>query len=849
MMPLDEYQKKRDFEQTPEPKGVESKDEGRRFVVHEHHASRLHFDLRLEMDGVLKSWAIPKGPSMNPADKRLAVMVEDHPMEYLNFRGEIAEGNYGAGEVEIWDSGTYELIEDELENGKLLMNMVGVKLHGEFHFVRLKKGKDEWLLMKGKDSFADPTWTLEQILPGGSRRQREELKSKEPDTANESSAVVESDPMPQIISPMLATLVEKPFSSPDWLFEIKWDGYRAISFIEKDSFRFVSRRNMDIAGKFPQSESIPGLIDAELAIIDGEIVVVDENGKPDFQSLQNIANIYPSHKVVDKSVIRLVYYVFDLLYLNGKDLRDLPLIERKKLLKSIVRPNDFMKYSDEIIERGNELYEQAIQMGLEGIIAKKLDSPYLEKRTSYWQKIKTEHRQEVVIAGYTQPRNSRAYFGALAIGVYDGDKLKFAGHVGGGFDDNTLKQVFDLLQPLKTDESPFESIPATNEPVQWVQPQLICEVKFAEWTDDGVMRQPVFLGMRQDKLPEEVLREQPVNPSELAGSPASVQDDPPPKVKHKSEPVEEVFSRKELRGNVIVKVDGAEVSLTNMDKVYWPDEGISKGELLRYYYRVSKTILPYIKGRPQILKRFPNGIKEEPFFQHNVGNPPEFLRTEPVREGADIINYAIVDNTASLLYLANLGNISINTFMSRTDSLKNPDWIALDLDPEETSFETVCEVGMVAEGVLKEIGLSGYPKTSGSRGMHIFIPIENNYTFEQTQAFGRIISTVISARIPEKATTNRTIKKRTNEQVYVDFLQNADGKSITSPYSVRERPGATVSTPLTWDEVASKPDKNTYTIFNTLDRIQAQGDLFQDVLKNRQNLTEPVKLLAKLLEK
>lgn len=319
MMPLDDYQKRRDFDKTPEPKGVESKDEGRRFVVHEHHASRLHFDLRLEMDGVLKSWAIPKGPSMNPADKRLAVMVEDHPMEYLTFRGEIAEGNYGAGEVEIWDSGTYELLKDELENGKLLMNMMGVKLRGEFHFVRLKKGKDEWLLMKGKDNYSDPDWKLEQILPGGSRRQREELKSKEQGNGAKTSATVESDPMPQMISPMLATLVEKPFSSPDWLFEIKWDGYRAISFIEKDSFRFVSRRNVDIADKFPQSESIPGLINAESAIIDGEIVVVDEKGKPDFQLLQNVANIYPSHAVIDKSIIRPVYYVFDLLYLNGKD--------------------------------------------------------------------------------------------------------------------------------------------------------------------------------------------------------------------------------------------------------------------------------------------------------------------------------------------------------------------------------------------------------------------------------------------------------------------------------------------------------------------------------------------------
>ena len=726
--------------------------------------------------------------------------------------------------------------------------MMGVKLRGEFHFVRLKDSKDEWLLMKGKDGFADPTWKLEQILPGGSRRDREALKSKEPVKADDPSVNAVSDPMPETVSPMLATLVEKPFSSPDWLFEIKWDGYRAISFIKRDSFRFVSRRNVDIAGKFPQSESIPGLINAESAIIDGEIVVVDDKGKPDFQLLQNVANIYPSHTVANKSIIRLVYYVFDLLYLNGRDLRNLALIERKKLLKSIIRTNDFLKYSDEVIDHGKELYAQAVRSGLEGIIAKKLDSPYLERRTDYWRKIKTEHRQEVVIGGYTKPRNSREYFGALVVGVYDGDSLKFSGHVGGGFDDRTLKQVYEMLQPLKSDVSPFNKIPVTNEPVQWVQPELVCDVKFAEWTDDGVMRQPVFLGIREDKLPEEVVRETPKNPKDLVSDQTN-HDDLPLKSKRKSEPADDLFNRKELKGNVIVSIDGVELSLTNLDKIYWTDEGISKGELLRYYYQVRDTILPYLKGRPQILKRFPNGIKEEPFFQHNVENPPEYLRTIKVKEGSSIINYAVVDNAASLLYLVNLGNIPINTFMARGTDLRKPDWITLDLDPEETSFETVCEVAMVAEGVLKEIGLSGYPKTSGSRGMHIFIPIENIYTYEQTQAFGRVISTVISARIPEKATTNRAIKKRTNEQVYVDFLQNAEGKSITSPYSVRERPGATVSTPLTWDEVASKPEKNAYTIFNTMERIQTHGDLFGDVLKNRQKLIEPIRLLAKLLEK
>ena len=848
-MPLNDYQNKRDFKKTPEPKGTVAEDEGNRFVVHEHHASRLHFDLRLEKDGVLKSWAIPKGPSMNPADKRLAMMVEDHPLDYITFRGEIAEGNYGAGEVEIWDSGTYEMLEDDLENGKIVANFMGVKLRGEFHFVRLKDKKDEWLLIKGKDNFSDPNWKLEQILLGGGRRERQELKSKESDKTNTSAINTQkkqSDPMPQIISPMLATLIEKPFSDPEWLFEIKWDGYRAISFVEKDSFRFISRRNIDLIKKFPQAETIPGLINAQSAILDGEIVVVDKNGKPNFQKLQNIARFFRSRSIPTEENVSLIYYVFDLLYLDGRDLRDEPLIERKKLLKSIIHPNEFLKYSDEIVELGKELYKKASEEGLEGIIAKKLDSHYIERRTSYWLKMKTHPQQEVVIGGYTKPRNSRQYFGALVVGIYDGDSLRFSGHIGTGFDDFTLKQIYELLQQNKSDNNPFTTIPKTNEPVQWVEPKLICEVKFAEWTSEGIMRQPVFLGLREDKTAKEVAKELPVDVDVKKIDKKAKKGTT--KIKKKVEPIEEVFSREKLAGNIIVDFDGIEVSLTNLDKIYWPEKQISKGELLRYYYKIRKTILPYLKGRPQILKRFPNGIKEQPFYQHNLEDSPAFVNTIRISEKDNVVNYAIIDDTPSLLYIVNLGNIAMNTFMSRADDLKKPDWLALDLDPEETSFKTVCEVAIVVKGVLDDIGLNGYPKTSGSRGMHIFIPIDRSYTYEQTQAFARILSTVICSRIPEKATINRTMKKRTSDQVYVDFFQNAEGKSITSPYSVRECPGATVSAPLTWEEIESMPNKNDYTIFNMPSRIEKLGDIYNNVLKKHQKLDKPTQRLEQLLK-
>ncbi len=842
-MPIQDYQKKRDFTKTPEPKGEETSGVGARFVVHEHHATQLHFDLRLEMDGVLKSWAVPKGPSMDPADKRLAVMVEDHPLDYISFRGEIDEGNYGAGEVEIWDSGTYTPLGNRLEEGKLVVELFGAKLKGDFHIVRLKNSQKDWLLMKGKDQLAEPDWKLEQILPGRSRRERQEIKSHEHPEPQKPA-----DPMPTSISPMLATLVEKPFSDPAWLFEIKWDGYRAVAFVEKGNVRVLSRHDLDLSAKFPQTAAIPGLINAHTAILDGEMVVLDEDGKPSFQQLQNYARIRPTGPKPDESKFQLVYYVFDLLYLDGVDLRKRPLTERKEMLKGIIRENGFVRFSDHVIERGEELYEQASKTGLEGVIGKRMDSPYLEKRTDYWLKVKTVKRQEVVIAGYTEPRGSRGYFGALVAGVYEGDSLKYAGQVGSGFDETTLKQLYEMLQPLKTGQCPFESVPKTNEPAQWVRPELVCEVKFVEWTSNGLMRQPVFMGMRPDKPAGDVIREKPKEASELVESSDKKQKSGPRAAdSRRAVPTNEVFAQDKLKGNVIVDMEGTSVSLTNLDKVYWPEQGYTKGDLLRYYYRMRETIVPYVKGRPVILKRFPNGIDGEPFYQHNVVDAPSFIRTEAIREGKSVVNYAVIEDAASLLYIVNLGTIAQNAFMSRADSLGNPDWIVLDLDPEEAPFDTVCEVAMALKGVLDNAGISGYPKTSGSRGMHVFIPVEPIYTFEQTQSLGALVANAVALRQPEKATVERVIKNRTSAQVYVDFFQNAPGNSITSPYSVRECAGATVSTPLTWEEVAAKPDKRKFTIHTVPDRVAENGDLFHEVLTNRQRLGDALARLEKLL--
>jgi len=822
---LEDYQSKRRFDDTPEPLGEEVNQVGHRFVVHEHHASRLHFDLRLEMDGVLKSWAVPKGPSMDPSDKRLAMMVEDHPLEYLTFRGEITEGNYGAGFVEIWDSGTYELKENNLEHGKLICDFAGTKLKGDFHMVRLKDSATEWLLMKSRDELAETGWKLEQILPGGSRK----------DVLEHKGAVIPGildniDPMPQKISPMLCTQVDKAFTNPEWLFESKYDGYRALAFIEENSFRFISRTGRDMLEQFPQANSISGTVNARSAIVDGEIIAVGSDGKPSFQALQNAIKS-PSHSD------RLIYYAFDLLYLNGSDLRQRTLGERKEILRSIIRADGFIKYCDHIVEMGELLFSQAGKVGFEGIIAKRINSPYVEKRSNNWLKIKISHNQEVIIAGYTEPRGGREYFGALLLGVYDQGVLKFAGHVGTGFDDATIKDLYDLMQLLQTDKCPFADEPKTNEPATWIKPELVCEVKFVQWTDEGILRQPVFLGLRTDKHPAEIVREEARELDNVIESTPSIV------IKQHSVPIDEVFERRELEGDQVVNVDGVDVALTHLDKIYWPGDGITKGELLRYYYRVRKTIVPHLMGRPIILKRYHDGIEGESFFQHNLKDAPEFVRRVPVHEDTSVVHYATIDSTASLLYIVNLGCIAQNPFSSRAESLDKPDWIVIDLDPEEAPFDSVCEVGMVVKGILDEIGLVGYPKTSGSRGLHVYVPIENVYTQEQAREFGRVIAAVTAARRPDIATIKRIKKDRTPEQVYVDIIQNGPGKSLAGVYSVRAVPGATVSTPLTWDEVAAKPDKMQYTMQTALERIARDGDLFGEVLTRKQHLTKALEVL------
>jgi bifunctional non-homologous end joining protein LigD len=824
-MPLESYKSKRKFDETPEPEGGESPGEGRRFCVQEHHARRLHWDFRLEIDGVLKSWAIPKGPSMNPRDKRLAVQTEDHPLDYLTFEGEIPEGNYGAGQVRIWDIGNYEPLDppnptEGVENGKLTFRLNGNRLHGEFHMV---KTKADWLIFKARDEYADENWAMEQLVSdedahkekvasaavvvGGSGEAKHPVEVK----------IGKPAAMPSRIDPMLATLADEPFDNPDWLFEPKWDGYRVICFINGPNARFESRNRIDLGERFPQLAGARDAVLAETAVIDGELVALNEQGVPSFQMLQNASGFGQQGKKRPEKPPALMLFVFDLIHCNGHDLSDEPLIDRKRLLAQIVEPNHpMMRVTDHIEGWGKALYDQAIGSGLEGIVAKDSHSRYEQRRSRRWLKIKGRKTIDVVIGGYTQGRRTRSYMGALVVGLYRGTDLHYVGNVGGGFSEQTLKEVYDILQPLKTDESPFAVPPKTEEPAQWVRPELVCEARYAEMTDDERLRQPIFLGMRPDKRPEEcVFEEAEPEPAPREGDDVNAAPDVP---------------------------------LTHPERVYWPEDKITKADMFDYYSRVADVMVPHLIDRPLILKRYPEGIRGEMFYQHNLPDTPDFVRKWQYQDDeGQTVNYVLCNDKATLQYLANLGVIEIHPWNAKSANYQHPDRIVFDLDPgPDATLASVCETAYALHEVLESIGLQSFPKTSGKRGVHLCVPIDPIYTHEQTTAFAEAVANLVRARNPRLVTVERTTRNRPKGTVYLDYLQNGMGKALVAPYSLRAENGAPVSTPVAWDELESCPEPAGWTMRMVPDRVAKTGDLLAEALTLRQNLGEALGKIEKL---
>ena len=806
-MGLDEYKRKRNFSKTPEPGADYDKNaEHLRFVLQRHKATRLHYDLRLEMEGVLKSWAVPKGPSMNPADKRLAIQTEDHPIKYLSFEGNIPKGNYGAGEMSIWDEGTYlpagggteEDLLKMLRKGDLKIEFFGTKVRGTFALVHTKRGGDkdnQWLLIKKTDDHStDLDYDAENFSEHVSRETVKQLKVTE------------------LIKPMLATKAPAIFNKANWIYELKWDGYRALANIKDGKVDFYSRNGISFKKKFEEIyehlKSIPHDV-----VLDGEVVVLDKEGKPQFQKLQNYQKD-PSGE--------LRFYVFDILYLNGHDIMHLPLIKRKSLIPDVIEDIPQVYYCEHVESMGKSFFEQAVENGMEGVIAKQADSKYIPgSRSDKWLKIKAMESQEALICGYTDS-DSAAPFGSLILGIHRDGELVYIGNCGTGFSDEDRRQLFDRFQDLITEKMPFQKKPALKgRKPTWLSPELVCEIKFAEWTKSGNMRHPSFKGLRFDKGPSEIDKEKVVKVPKQK---------PAPKKSGES-----------------LEIEGISVPISNLDKIYWPDSGLRKYDLIDYYLQIADHILPFLKDRPQNLHRHPNGIKEEGFYQKDTaGIFPHWLETIKVhsKHNERDIEYIMCQNEASLIYMANLGCIEINPWSSRKDNLLHPDFTVIDIDPsEKTAFDEVIEVAQVAKTVLDKAKIKGYVKTSGSSGLHIYIPLGARYSYDEARDFTKILCYFIQEKLPSLTSMERNVKKRKGK-IYLDFLQNRKGQTLAAPYCARPKPGATVSAPLEWKEVKKGLDMKDFTIKTMPERIAEKPELFLPVLQKGINIEKALEALS-----
>lgn len=888
LMALEEYKKKRSFNKTPEPSGkVKKSGHELIFVVQKHAASHLHYDFRLELKGVLKSWAVPKGPSLNPDDKRLAMLVEDHPFDYKDFEGIIPKGNYGGGTVIIWDQGVYApaepvtgmaAIEKQLTKeffaGSMRIILKGRKLKGEFALVRSKNRDDNsWLLIKKHDKYSSDSditlkdksvvskKTIEQMAGDkkaktwiSNRSQSGELKKEEvidakiPKKESGSKAALKahkslpSSPMPTDLKPMLATLVDKPFDNPDWIYEVKWDGYRALAYIDKKYLELRSRNNNSFNEKFyPVYDALKKW--PVRAVVDGEIVVLNDKGITKFSDLQG----WRSEADGD-----LIYYLFDILWLDGKDLTELTVVERREILKSIVPDEGIIRISENFDTAATEFLAVAQQMGLEGIIAKKADSTYhIDSRSKEWLKIKTEQRHEAIITGYTLNEETTKDFSALLLGVYEGKTLKFIGQVGTGFTDKVRKELLAQMKPLITEKCPFPEVPVVNKPsrfrpnppkarIAWLKPKLVCEVRYQELTSEGVMRHAAFQGLREDKKAADVKNEKATDVEVILDTKQSASA---------SEVITPVKSggRKTLLNpkdeSQTRNIDGHDLKFTNLSKIYWPDEKITKRDMLNYYYQVAPFMLPYMKDRPQSLNRHPNGIKGESFYQKNVSGKVEPWITKhdyenTTKEGGK--TFLVCTEEASLMYIAKLGCIEMNPWHSRISSPDNPDWCVVDLDPDTNSFEEVIEAARVVHKILEAVKVPSFPKTSGSTGIHIYIPLGAKYDYEHSKQLAELIVTIAHQELGSFTSLERNPAKRKGK-IYLDFLQNRAIQTIAAPYSLRPKPGATASTPLHWDEVKKGLKMGKFNINTMMSRIKSEGDLFKGVLGEGIDLDEVLK--------
>ena len=829
--PLEAYRKKRDPDRTPEPFGGRLPAGGRLFVVQKHAARRLHYDLRLEMDGVLKSWAVPKGPSGHAEEKRLAVHVEDHPIEYGDFEGVIPAGNYGAGSVIVWDYGWYQSTKptdplEQLARGKLEVEIFGYKMRGRWTLARMS-GKDrDWLLLKKADGAALPPDGVELIerYPQSvvSGLTVEEMADR-PARLAAVRARLEALGAPrgevaaraQLFT--LATLAERPFSDPAWLYEIKYDGVRVLADRRGDRVTLYGRSGQDTTSRYPEVVRALRALPIDRFVIDGEIVALDDAGRPSFQRLQ------PRMALTDPRDIELaarrqpaVGVFFDCLGLDDRDLRRRPLVERKECLRLLVPPLGPVRYGDHVAGEGRAFFEAASAQRLEGIVAKRARSVYSGGRTRDWIKIKCQKRQEFVVGGYTDPQGARGHFGALHLGLYDGPagarRLVYVSKVGTGFDQAGLAAIWARLRPLDRATPPFEAgaVP-TGRGHHWVEPRLVCEVRFTDWTEDGGLRHPTFLGLRDDRKPEDCRREtaEPVDSGPTGGPEAEPAPAP-----------------------VAAPDPGPRLKPTNLGKVFWPAEGYTKADLIEYYERIAPWMLPYLRDRPLVLTRFPDGIAGKSFYQKDAPEfAPAWVRTERIysRDTERDIAYLVVDDVEMLRYVANSAAIPIHCWASRVPSLERPDWLVLDLDPKGAPFTDVVRVALALRRILDDLALPSYVKTSGATGLHILLPLGARYTYEQARTFARLLAVLGVEAEPEISTVARPLRDR-GGKVYIDFGQNGHGQTIVAPFSLRPLAGAPASCPLEWREVTARLDPARFNLKTIAARFEKIADPLAPIL-------------------
>ena len=835
---LSTYRAKRSADRSPEPVGTVSPIIGRLFVVHKHAARQLHFDLRLEMDGVLRSWAVPKGPSYDVNDKRLAVKVEDHPLEYGDFEGIIPKGNYGAGGVIVWDRGEWVPLEDwreGLEKGKLLFELKGYKLHGKWTLVKIKKSERDWLLIKERDAWVKSPGdefpeqsvlsglTVEEVKAGVTPGTR--LR-----TAVEQAGAVKARVDVMKLQPMLAEPADEAFTRDGWIFELKLDGYRLIAGKSHGEAILLTRNGNDYTEVFPEIARAIKALPIQECILDGEVVVLDGEGKPSFARLQQRGRL-SSPMDVRRAAVELpaTFYAFDLLAYEEFDLRALPLVRRKQLLAEAVPKLGAVRLLDHIERDGEAFLEQVGKIGLEGIIAKKADAPYRAGRSGQWLKIKSEQTGDFVIVGFTEPRGARNHFGALQLADYVDDTLVYAGRVGTGFNEEMLNELDALLRPIVRPGPPCRGpliggvvtndIPETKT-TTWVEPVYVCEVRYREWTPDGLLRHAALLRMRDDKPPRDCVRQGTAPVAEAIDAPA-----PEPRAPAKKT-----------------------INYSNLKKVYWPAERYTKGDLIDYYRAVSGWMLPYLRNRPLVMTRFPDGIDGKSFYQKDAPEfAPEWIRTVRIwsEETQREIRYFVCDDEESLLYVANLGSIPLHIWASRVGSLELPDWCVLDLDPKEAPFADVIRTAQALHRLCDSVALPNYVKTTGKTGLHILLPLGHQCTYEQSRTLGELLARVVLRELKDIATITRHVTKR-GDKVYLDYLQNRHGQTIVAPFSVRPLPGATVSMPLSWDEVNESLDPRTFTIRNAVERMEhLSTEPIVEVLDQKPDFAQLLQRLAR----